>query len=115
MKIHTEPFWWSLFGAGGTISALILPVLLIFFGIAIPIGWVDVPSYAYIHALVEPPIIRVILFAIISLSSFHWAHRFRFTLHEGLQLHRYNRLIANLCYGSAAAITFYSAYSLLNF
>ncbi len=115
MKIHTEPFWWSLFGAGGTISALLMPILLIIFGIAIPLGWVDVPAYEYFHGLVEPLIIRVVLMGIISLSLFHWAHRFRFTLYEGLQLHRYRQPIAILCYGSAIVITVITVYSLWNF
>ncbi|MCH7515126.1 MAG: fumarate reductase subunit D [Bacteroidetes bacterium] len=115
MKFHAEPFWWSLFGAGGAISALVLPVLLVFFGIAMPFGWVDVPSYEYLHQLVEPLMVRLILLAIISLSLFHWAHRFRFTLYDGFQLHRINLLIAIICYGSAVVITVYTAYSLWNF
>ena len=115
MKFHTEPFWWSLFGAGGVISALFLPVLLIIFGIAIPLGWVVTPSYDYLYKLIEPAIVRLVLMAIISLSIFHWAHRFRFTLYEGLQLHRFHRFIAILCYGSAIGITIFTIYSLWNF
>ena len=115
MKFHAEPFWWSLFGAGGAISALVLPVLLVFFGNAMPFGWVDVPSYEYLHQLVETLMVRLILLAIISLSLFHWAHRFRFTLYDGFQLHRINLLIAIICYGSAVVITVYTAYSLWNF
>jgi fumarate reductase subunit D len=115
MKFRTEPFFWSLFGAGGAISALVLPVLLIFFAIAIPFGWVDVPSYEHLHSLTEPLLVRVALLAVISLSLFHWAHRFRFTLYEGLQLHKFNVIIAILCYGSAAVITVITVYSVWNF
>jgi fumarate reductase subunit D len=32
---------------------------------------------------------------------FHWAHRFRYTLHDGLQLARLETPIAVLCYGGA--------------
>lgn len=115
MKIHTEPFWWSLFGAGGAISALILPVLLLFFCIAIPFGWIEPPDYKNLHHLIEPLLTRLGLLIIISLSLFHWAHRFRFTLHEGLQLHKYSRFIAITCYGSASVITLFTAYVLWNF
>ena len=115
MKFHTEPFWWSLFGAGGAISALFLPIMLIFFGIAIPLGLVNAPSHEYLHELVEPLIVRIVLLTIISLSMFHWAHRFRFTLREGLQLHRFAQLIAILCYSLAVAITVFTAVSLWNF
>lgn len=115
MKLHFEPFWWSLFGAGGAISALFLPVLLLFFGLAIPLGWIEAPSYEHLSGLVKPVISRLLLFAIISLSLFHWAHRFRFTLYDGLQLQHLNRPIAIVCYGTAIAITLFTGYSLWNF
>jgi fumarate reductase subunit D len=115
MKIHTEPFWWSLFGAGGAISALFLPILLIIWGIAIPLGWVDAPAYEHMQKLTGAIIAKLLLLAIISLSLFHWAHRFRFTLHEGLQLHRFSKIIAFICYGTAIIVTVITAYSLWTF
>lgn len=115
MKIHTEPFWWSLFGAGGAFSALFLPILLIIFGIAIPFGWVDAPSYEYLRNLTDSIITRLLLLGLISLSLFHWAHRFRFTLDEGLQLHSYDKFIAFICYGLAIVVTIITAYSLWTF
>lgn len=99
-KKTIEPLFWSLFGAGGTISAFFLPIILILVGFAIPLGWVT-PSYDYLLQLVSPWYSRLIILAIISLSLFHWAHRFRFTLHEGLQLHPYDKPIAIFCYGFA--------------
>lgn len=115
MKSHLEPFWWSLFGAGGAISALFLPVLLFFFGLAIPLGWIEAPPYTYLSGLIEPVFSRLLLFAIISLSLFHWAHRFRFTLYEGLQLQHLNKPIAVACYGSAVVITLFAGYILWDF
>ena len=35
------------------------------------------------------------------LSLFHWAHRFRYTLYDGLQIKHLNEVIAVLCYGAA--------------
>jgi fumarate reductase subunit D len=32
---------------------------------------------------------------------FHWAHRFRYTLHDGLQLRKLEAPLAALCYGGA--------------
>ena len=115
MKTHSEPFWWTLFGAGGVISALFLPVLLLFFGLAIPLGWIEAPSHAHLTALVDPILVRLLLFAIISLPLFHWAHRFRFTLEEGLQLQHWDKPIAIVCYGSAVLLTLFAGYSLWNF
>jgi fumarate reductase subunit D len=111
MKRPIEPMFWSLFGGGGAISALFLPVLLLFTGLAIPLGWVS-PSYENLQALVAPWYSRLLILVIVSLSMFHWAHRFRFTLHEGLQLHPYDRPIAILCYGMALVVSAYAVYVL---
>ncbi len=32
-KFHIEPFLWALFGNGGTIAAMIFPVVILLFGI----------------------------------------------------------------------------------
>ncbi len=44
---------------------------------------------------------------------FHWAHRFRFTLYDGLQLKHLHTLIAVFCYGSAILMTIVTGYTLL--
>ena len=110
-KRPIEPMFWSLFGAGGAISALFLPALLFFTGIALPLGWVE-SSPEYLKTLVDPWYSKLLILGIVSLSLFHWAHRFRFTLHEGLQLHPYDRPIAIVCYGSAALLSGFTAFSL---
>lgn len=101
MKKSNEPFWWALFGAGGVISALMMPVLLFFFGLAIPLGWITEPGYEKLQAMLALPVTRVFLVVLISLSLLHWAHRFRFTLYDGLQVKHLNELIATICYGGA--------------
>src|SRR5258706_3490493 len=111
MKKHIEPMWWSLFGAGGAISALFLPALLFFTGIAFPLGWIE-PSYDHLRSLIDHWYSRLLILGIISLSLFHWAHRFRFTLHEGLQLKSYDKLIAAVCYGASIFITGITAFIL---
>ena len=110
-----EPFLWSLFSSGGMIAALLLPILIILFGLAIPFGWVEAPSYENLHALVRHPLTRLVLFGLCSLPLFHGAHRFRFTLYDGLQIKHLNELIAVLCYGSAIVGTVVAAYILWNF
>ena len=114
MKRTIEPFWWTLFGAGGTIAAFFIPVFVLLNGLAIPLGWIDAPSYQHLLTLVKYPLTRLFLLAVISLSLFHWAHRFRFTLYDGLQLKHLNELIAVLCYGSAILGTFAAVYTLWN-
>ncbi len=112
MKRSIEPFWWALFGAGGTLAALFAPVLIILNGVAIPLGWVEGPHYGDLLALVRHPVARLFLFVMISSSLFHWAHRFRFTLYDGLQLKHLNELIAVMCYGSAIFWTFVAGYTI---
>jgi len=112
MKREMEPFWWGLFAAGGTISAFVTPILLFLNGLAIPLGWIDAPSHERILALVLHPLSRIFLLVLISLSLFHWAHRFRFTLYDGLQLKHLNLLIATLTYGTAIVGTLLAAFIL---
>src|SRR5215210_6234444 len=113
-KRSNEPFLWSLFSSGGMIAALVFPILLFLFGLAFPLGWLEAPSYASLLALVRNPLVRVALFLLCSLPLFHGAHRFRFTLYDGLQIKHLNELIAVVCYGSAILGTILAAYILWN-
>ena len=107
-----EPYAWLLFSGGGMLAALALPALALLFLVAMPLGWVAAPSHADLLKLVSHPVSRLILFALISLSFFHWAHRFRFTLYDGLQIKHLNELIAILCYGGAIVGTALAGYIL---
>ena len=80
------PFWWMLFGAGGTVAALLFPVHIFLTGLAFPLGWLAAPSYESLHALVTHPITRLYLFVFISLPLFHWAHRFRYAIYDLFQV-----------------------------
>ncbi|HEY3263323.1 MAG TPA: fumarate reductase subunit FrdD [Pseudonocardiaceae bacterium] len=96
-----EPVAWLLFSSGGMVSALLLPVLLLLFGVLFPLGLVSPPDHGHLLAVLSHPITRLVLFGLLVLSLFHWAHRFRYTLFEGLQLRRLDTLITTLCYGGA--------------
>jgi fumarate reductase subunit D len=45
---------------------------------------------------------------------FHWAHRFRFTLYDGLKVKHLNEIIFVFCYGGALVGTLVAAYLLWN-
>jgi fumarate reductase subunit D len=96
-----EPFLWLLFSAGGVLAALLLPILLLLFGLALPLGWVPAPSYDHLVRVLHNPLTRVVLFLLCMLSLFHWAHRFRYTLYDGLQIKHLNGVINLVCYGGA--------------
>lgn len=106
------PLLWLLFSAGGTVAALLVPVHLFLTGLAFPLGWLPPPTYDALRGLVARPVTRLYLFVLISLPLFHWAHRFRYTLYDGLQLKHLTELIAVLCYGTALAGTALAAYAL---
>ena len=110
IKRHPEPLLWMLFGAGGVLSAMLMPSLLLLFGIAFPLGWLSAPDYGRVQSVLGHPLVRLAIFVVCSLSLFHWAHRFRHTLYDGLQIKHLNEVIALLCYGTAIAGTGIAAY-----
>jgi fumarate reductase subunit D len=99
-KRRLEPLLWLAFSGGGVISAVFLPVLVLLFGLAIPLGWVQ-PDYGHLHAVLSFWLTRLVALGLLVLMLFHWAHRFRYTLHDGLQLKWLEAPLAVLCYGGA--------------
>jgi fumarate reductase subunit D len=108
-----EPLVWLLFSAGGTVTALMFPILVFLFGIAIPLGWLTAPDHAHLLAIVQNPVTKLVLLGLCVLALFHWAHRFRYTLYDGLQLKRLSTVIIVLCYGGAVVGSALAAYLVL--
>ena len=100
-KRSIEPLLWLLFSAGGVLAALVIPIVLFLFGLAFPLGWITPPDHEHLLAVLRHPLTRVGVFSLAMLSLFHWAHRFRYTLYDGLQIKHLNELISVLCYGGA--------------
>jgi fumarate reductase subunit D len=100
-KRSIEPLLWTLFSAGGVLAALLMPSLVFLFGLAFPLGWFSPPGHEHLLAALRHPLTRVVLFLLCMLSLFHWAHRFRYTLYDGLQIKHLNELVNLLCYGGA--------------
>jgi fumarate reductase subunit D len=99
-KRSIEPLLWLLFSAGGVLAALLLPILLFLFGVALPLGWITA-NQEHLLAVFRHPLTRAVLFLLCTLSLFHGAHRFRYTLYDGLQIKHLNELINPFCYGGA--------------
>ncbi len=110
-----EPFFWSLFSSGGMLTALVLPALVVVLWVAPAAGWTPAPTYAGLLALLGPLPARLGLFVLITLAAFHWGHRFRFTLYDGLQLNHLFGLIATICYGGATVLTLVAGWLLWTF
>lgn len=98
MARSNEPLFWGPFSAGMMVGALFVPILIVITGILIPFGIIKDPEH--LRQLVDHPLTRILLFVVISLSLFHWAHRFRFILFD-LGVTCCSGAIAVFCYGSA--------------
>ena len=114
MKRSNAPIFWSLFGAGGVLSALCGPILALIIGIAVPLG-ISLPpqalGYARMSAFVHTLFGKAFLFAIISLFLWHAAHRIYHCLHD-FDVHP-GLATKIVLYGSAAAGTASAAWLML--
>jgi fumarate reductase subunit D len=105
-KRAIAPLFWLLFGAGGMLSALFGPALILITGIMIPHGW-GVPerfgSYASVLAFARNPIGKLVLLAVIALLFWHAAERLFLTLRDMRVAPA--RPLRWLTYGVAAVLT----------
>jgi fumarate reductase subunit D len=99
-KRRAEPLVWLMFSGGGVLAAVFMPVLAVLFGLAFPLGWLSPPRYDHLHAVVSNPLTRIFLLGLFALLLVHSAHRFRYTLYDGLQV-KAKRTTAVVCYGGA--------------
>jgi fumarate reductase subunit D len=111
-KRSAEPVLWVLFSAGGVLAALFLPAIIALFGLAFPLGWLAPPEHAHLLAILRYPLTRLALFVLCMLSLFHGAHRFRYTLYDGLQIKHLNEVVNPFCYGVAIIGSLWAAYVL---
>ena len=79
------------------LAALLLPILVLLFGSRFRwAGWRRRPRACW---LARPSAHTRDAVPVFLLSLFHWAHRFRYTLYDGLQIKHLNGMINTLCYG----------------
>ncbi len=114
MKRSHEPIFWSLFGAGGVLSALVAPILIFITGIIAPTGlWMPPAALEYSRVLgfAHHWLGKLLLLAVISLFLFHAMHRIYHGMHDiGIHAGK-GAMLA--CYGFAAACTVVAAWLLL--
>ena len=114
MKRSHEPIFWSLFGAGGVLSALVAPILIFITGIIAPIGlWMPEQALAYSRVLgfAQHWFGKLLVLAVISLFLFHAVHRIYHGLHD-IGVHAGTGAMV-AAYGSALLGTLAAAYLLL--
>jgi fumarate reductase subunit D len=54
MRRSDEPIYWGLFGAGGMVVAMLLPVIVLITGLLVPMGIMDVETMSYERVLDSP-------------------------------------------------------------
>ena len=112
-KQQNEAFFWSLFSVGGMIAAVFVPIYAFTFFLAAPLGWIALPGYERLAQLEQMPAVKLYLLLMCTLPLFHWAHRFRYTLYDGLQVKHLNEVIFTVCYGGAVVGSIVAVYLLL--
>ena len=113
-KRTKAPIFWLLFGAGGMLSALFGPALIVITGFMLPRGWgvpPDFADYNHVLAFAQNPLAKLVLLAVIVLFFWHGAERIYLTLKDmraGPLL-----VLRLLTYGVAAVLTLVTAVVLL--
>ena len=100
-KRRIEPLVWLMFSGGGVMAAVFLPVLAFLFAFAIPLGWIAAPDHDHLAApssATRSPCSSCSGLFVVMLV--HSAHRFRYTLYDGLQI-KQKVTVAVVCYGAA--------------
>ncbi len=83
-KLTVKPLFWSLFGAGGMIAAVILPVLIMIFGLLLLFGmWCDANSFYHAISPIAKNFLGLLVLAgTLGLILWHCCHRFYYCLHD---------------------------------
>ena len=105
MRRSNEPLFWLLFSAGGVVTALLVPVLIVLTGFVVPAEEI---GFDRLEDIFTNPLARIVLFGLAFLTFFHWAHRFRHTLVD-VGLKPLALPIAVACYLTALAGTVWAA------
>lgn len=103
-----EPVFWGLFGAGGTLTAFMTPVMILITGILVPIGLFGEGKFNYqqIHQFATSWYGAAIILILVALPLWHTFHRIFHGLHD-LGIKRGRDWQQVICYGSAFAVTIF--------
>lgn len=114
MKRSNDPIFWSLFGAGGMLSALVGAALVFVTGIGVPLGILvsqDLMRYQRMLGFAQHWLGKLIVFAVIVLFLWHAALRIFHMLHDfGIHTGTGAKLV---CFGLPLLCTLATAYWLL--
>ena len=103
---------WFLFAGGGTVTAFVLPVMILITALFAMFGaFSGAFSYDTMHAFIGNWLVKIIVFGILFLTLWHAAHRLRVVAHDfGI---RADGAVAVVVYGLAAVGTIATIIALL--
>ena len=112
MAIANKALVWGLFAAGGTLTAFLFPAVILVF-LLTSAGWnLTGLEFTTIQAALQKSMAKILVFAVLFLSMWHAAHRFRVLVHDlGL---RADATVALVAYLIAAIGTVTAAWFLLS-
>ena len=114
MKRSNDPIFWSLFGAGGMLAALVGTALVFVTGIGVPLAILvsqDLLRYQRMLGFAQHWVGKAIVFAVIVLFLWHAALRIFHMLHDfGVHAGTGARLV---CFGLPLLCTLAAGYWLL--
>ena len=116
LKRTHEPIVWSLFGAGGVLSAMFGPMLILVTTILVPLGILLPPgtlSYTRVLAFAQWWPGKIAILAVVALFLYHAMHRLCHSLHDlGFHTGTGAQIV---CYGFATVMSGVCAVLLLTF
>ncbi len=81
---NLKPIYWILFAAGGMISALVLPALIVILSWLLPFGVIGSADtfYQTVSPLFQNGLFYLVVVAVLFMILWHTAHRFYYVLHD---------------------------------
>jgi len=116
MAMSNKPVVWLPFAAGGMLTALVLPgVMLLVLLVSLGVLPAESLGYERVRAFAANPLGGLAIFFLVVLAVWHAAHRLRMTLQDlGVRGRGARRVVAWLCYGLAGLGTIVLVVALLS-
>jgi len=106
-------FWWFMFGNGGAIAAILLPVTILVVGVLGPLGvsnWME--DSAHFAWTLANPLIKLFFVVLCGFTFVHSAHRLQAMLFD-FGIRDSTVLVQRACYGLAILATVAAAVLLI--
>jgi fumarate reductase subunit D len=106
-------FWWFMFGNGGAVAAILLPVTILVAGVLGPLGvpnWME--DARHFGWTLSNPLIKLYLVVLVFMTFIHAAHRFRYTLFD-FGVRGSVVVLEWVCYGAAVVGTLVAAFMIV--